>query len=262
MSTGAAGEQTAGTDLRGEVAVVTGGSRGIGRAIAVRLGRLGADVVVGYVRGAEAANETVAEIERAGSAAIAVQVDVSLPGEIRALFDTAADRFGGIDIAIANAGLDETGGPLLEVTEEAYDRMMGVNAKGAFFTLQQAALTIRDGGSIVSIGSSTTIRPVAGFGLYAASKLPAGHIVGVLAQETGARRITVNAVLPTATEGAGYFSTAVEGDQVRVMARRGSPIGGRMGEVRDVADAVEFFVGPLSRWISGQQLLVAGGALS
>jgi 3-oxoacyl-[acyl-carrier protein] reductase len=135
--------------------------------------------------------------------------------------------------------------------------------KGAFFTLQHAARTVNSGGSIVYIGSGSTLRPVAGFGLYASSKFPAGYLVGVLAQEIGERGVTVNAVLAHATEGAGYFSTnndgANEDDPLRTLVQNVSPHGSRMGTVDDVADAVEFFTGKLARWISGQQLLVSGG---
>ncbi|WP_198413473.1 MULTISPECIES: SDR family oxidoreductase [Cryobacterium] len=246
------------TDLTGKVAVVTGSSRGIGRAIAIRLGARGAQVVVNYAHGAQGAAETVAAIIAAGSDAVAVQADVSDPGQIEALFDAARSRFGGIDIVVANAGIDETGGPIVDVTEADYDRMFGVNAKGAFFTLQHAARTVNRGGSIVLIGSGSTSRPVAGFGLYASSKLVGNYLVGVLAQEIGEREVTVNTILASATDGAGYFSAGADNDELRTLVQNASPLG-RMGSVDDVSDAVEFFIGPLSRWVSGAQLLVSGG---
>ena len=174
-------------NLTGKVAVVTGASRGIGQAIAIRLGHLGASVVVNYSRDPSGAAETVAAIEAVGSRAIGVRADVSKPAEIEALLDAARTEFGGLDIVVANTGIDETGGPVLDITEAEYDRMFNVNAKGAFFTLQQAARRVTRGGSIVYIGSSSTLRPVAGFGLYATSKLPANYLVGVLAQEIGER---------------------------------------------------------------------------
>ncbi|AUA07941.1 SDR family oxidoreductase [Streptomyces sp. SID8382] len=248
------------TDLSGKVAVVTGASRGIGRAVAVRLGQLGANVVVNYSRDASGAAATVAEIEATGSRAIDVRADVSKPDEIEALLDTARSRFGGLDIVVANAGLDEGLGPLLDVTEAEYDRMFNVNAKGAFFTLQKAGRMVDSGGSIVYIGSSSTLRPQPGFGLYTSSKLPPSFLVGILAQEIGERGVTVNAVIPTATDGAGYFSAGNDDSQFRSLVQNTSPLGSRMGTVDDVADAVEFFTGTLARWISGQQLLVSGGA--
>lgn len=246
------------TDLTGKVAVVTGSSRGIGRAIAIRLGARGAQVVVNYAHGAQGAAETVAAIIAAGSDAVAVQADVSDPGQIEALFDAARSRFGGVDIVVANAGIDETGGPIVDVTEADYDRMFGINAQGAFFTLQHAARTVNRGGSIVLIGSGSTSRPVAGFGLYASSKLVGNYLVGVLAQEIGEREVTVNTILASATDGAGYFSAGADNDELRTLVQNASPLG-RMGSVDDVSDAVEFFIGPLSRWVSGAQLLVSGG---
>jgi NAD(P)-dependent dehydrogenase (short-subunit alcohol dehydrogenase family) len=116
---------------------------------------------------------------------------VSKPDEIEALLDTARSRFGGLDIVVANAGLDEGLGPVLDITEAEYDRTFNVNAKGAFFTLQKAGGMVDSGGSIVYIGSSSTLRPTAGFGLYTSSKLPASFLVGVLAQEIGERGVAV-----------------------------------------------------------------------
>lgn len=239
---------------------MTGASRGIGEAIAIRLGSLGADVVVNYSRDAAGAERTVEAIQAAGSSAITVQADVSRPLEVRALFDSAMTHFGGIDIVVANAGIDETGGPILDVTEMDYDRMYGVNAKGAFFTLQHGARTVNDGGAILYIGSSSTIQPHAGFGLYGSSKLPGAYLAGALAQEVGVRGITVNTVIRTATDGAGYFDSDDDPDSLRPLVQNGSPLGSRMGSVDDVADAVEYFTSKLARWVSGQQLLVSGGA--
>ena len=214
--------------------------------------------MVNYAQSAQGAAETVAAIIAAGSDAVAVQADVSDPGQIEALFDAARSRFGGVDVVVANAGIDETGGPIVDVTEADYDRMFGVNAKGAFFTLQHAARTVNRGGSIVLIGSGSTSRPVAGFGLYASSKLVGNYLVGVLAQEIGEREVTVNTILASATDGAGYFSAGADNDELRTLVQNASPLG-RMGSVDDVSDAVEFFIGPLSRWVSGAQLLVSGG---
>jgi 3-oxoacyl-[acyl-carrier protein] reductase len=253
-------EESGMPDLAGQVAVVTGASRGIGQAIAIRLGRLGASVVVNYSRDSSGAAATVAAIEAAGSRAVGIRADVSRPNETEALLDAARSQFGGLDIVVANAGLDEGLGPVLEVTEAEYDRMFNVNAKGAFFTLQKAGRMVDSGGSIIYIGSSSTLRPQPGFGLYTSSKLPASFLVAILAQEIGERGVTVNAVIPTATDGAGYFTESKADDPLRPFVQNASPIGSRMGSVDDIADAVEFFTGKLARWISGQQLLVSGGA--
>jgi 3-oxoacyl-[acyl-carrier protein] reductase len=185
----------------------------------------------------------------AGSRATGIRADVTKRAEIEALFAAARAQFG---------GLDEGLGPVLGVTETDHDRMFNVNAKGAFFTVQQAARLV-NGGSIMYIGSGSTLRPVAGFGLYASSKLPASNLVGVLAKETGERGVTVSAVIASATEGTGYFTVGNDDSQLRSRVRNARPLGSRMGSVDDVADAVEFFTGALARWISGQQVLVSGG---
>ena len=250
------------TDLRGHVALVTGASRGIGRAVAVRLGSCGADVVVGYARDAAGAAATVATVRAAGSRAVAVQGDVGRRSDVAALFTAAREHFGGVDVVVANAGVDDLGGPFADVDEETYERLVGTNARGAFWTLQRAAEEISDGGSVVTIGSSAALRPVPGFGLYGSSKVPAVYLAGVLAQELAPRRVTVNTVVPTATEGAGHFAAVLDPDDPVRVAARSVASSGRLGTVDDVADAVEFFVGPLARWTSGQQLLVAGGAPS
>lgn len=119
--------------------------------------------------------------------------------------------------------------------------MFSVNTKGAFFTLQKAARMVDSGGSIVYIGSSSTLQPHAGSGLYSSSKLPPSFLVAVLAQEIGERGVTVNAALPTTTDGAGYFTAGNDDSQLRSIVQNASPIGSRMGTVDDVADAVEFF---------------------
>ena len=250
------------TDLTGQVAIVTGAGRGIGRAVAERLGRLGATVVVNYARSASGAEDAAAAIRAAGAEATTIRADVTRPAELRDLFASTRHRHGRVDIVVVNAGIDEVGSPFLEVTEDEYDRITAVNAKGAFFSLQQAARHVVDGGSIITIGSSTAIRPVAGFGLYGQSKVPPMYLVGVLAQELAPRGVTVNTVVPTAIDGAGYFAGADGADPVRAAAQGAGTIGGRMGAVSDVADAVEYLTGPLARWVSGQQLLITGGAPS
>jgi 3-oxoacyl-[acyl-carrier protein] reductase len=239
------------TDLTGQVAVVTGASRGIGQAIAIRLGRLGASFVVNYSRDSSGATETVTAIEAAGSRATGIRTDVTKAAEIEPLSVAARTQFGGLDIVVANAGLDEGLGPVLDVTETDYDRLCNVNAKGAFFTMQQAARMVSGGGSIVYIGSGSTLRPVAGFGLYASSKLPASYLVGVLAQEIGERGVTVNAVIASATKGAGCFTVGNDDSPLRSRVQNASPLGSRMGSVDDVANAVEFFTGKLARWTAG-----------
>ena len=153
------------TDLTGKVALVTGGARGIGRAITERLAQLGASVVVNYSSSEKPAQETVRAIEQHGGSAIAVQADVSKPADINRLFTAAVERFGRLDIVVANAGVEEVDQAVADFTEADYDRVFGTNTKGAFFTLQGAAKKVADGGRIIYLGSSTTAFPTPGHGL-------------------------------------------------------------------------------------------------
>lgn len=244
--------------LTGKVALVTGGARGIGRGITERLARLGASVIVNYSASEKPAQETVATIEEHGGTALAVQADVSRPSEIEKLFDTAIGRFGRLDIVVANAGVEVVDQPVVDFTEADYDRVFGINTKGAFFTLQAAAKHVQDGGRIIYLGSSTTAFPTPGHGLYGGSKTAGQFLVEVLAKELGARGITVNSVLPTATEGAGVSAHEVR-PQVREYIKTFNPMG-RMATVKDVADAVEYLAGDLAGYVSGQHLLLSGGA--
>ena len=214
--------------------------------------------MVNYSSSETPAQETVATIEANGGAALAVKADVSKPAEIERLFAAAVERFGRLDIAVANAGVEMVDQAVADFTEADFDRVFGVNAKGAMFTLQQAARHIADKGRIIYLGSSTTAFPTPGHGLYGASKIAAQFLVEVLAKEVGHRGVTVNSVLPTATDGAGV-STGGARPQVVDYIRQYNPMG-RMATVTDVADAVEYLAGDLSGYVSGQHLLLSGGA--
>ncbi len=245
------------TNLKNKVALITGGGRGIGRAIAERYGSLGASVVVNYSSGEEAAKETVATIERSGGAAIAVQADISKVADIERLFMASLEKFGRLDIVVANAGVELVGQPILDFTEKDFDRVFVVNTKGTFFTLQQAAKHVADNGRIIYIGSSTTAFPFAGRGLYSGSKIAPQMLVEVLAKEIGGRGVTVNSILPSATEGAGVH-TEVKPETVEFF-KSFRPMQ-RMGTTEDTANAAEYLASELSSFVSGQHLLLSGGA--
>jgi 3-oxoacyl-[acyl-carrier protein] reductase len=238
--------------------LVTGSARGVGKATAERYGSLGANVVVNYSKDEERAQETVATIERSGGAAIAIRADVSKVGEIDRLFAAALDRFAGIDIVVANAGVELINQPVTDFTEGDFDRLFAINTKGALFTLQTAAKYVVDNGGIIYIGSSTTSFPQPGAGLYGGSKMAPRYLVEVLAKEIGHRGVTVNSIIPTAIEGAGVFTDGVD-PRFRefVMAFRPTK---RMGTVEDVANAAEYLASNLSAFVSGQHLLLSGGA--
>ncbi|MCX5236496.1 SDR family oxidoreductase [Streptomyces prunicolor] len=258
--TGMAG--TAGmADLTGKTAVITGSARGIGRAIALRYARLGANIVVNYSSDKDRAAATATEVEQLGAQAITVRADVSVVTEIERLFAEAAARFGRIDIAVANAGVELIGIGFADITEDQFDRLFAINTKGTFFTLQVAARHVAAGGRIIYVGSSTTAVPVPGEGLYGSSKTAPRYAVQVLAQELADRGVTVNTILPTAIDGAGVFTEPDPEHPVRQLVARPGRIGRRMGTVDDVADAAEYFASDLAAWVSGQSLLVSGGAL-
>lgn len=248
-------------DFTGRTALVTGSSRGVGRAIALRYASLGADVALNYVGDERAATKTLEEVQQQGAGeAILIQADVSRPDEVERMFTEVIDRFGRMDVVVANAGVEVIDQPLLEATEEQFDRIFAVNTKGAFFSLQKAAKYIADEGRIIYIGSSSTRAPYPGIGLYGSSKMAANYLVGVLALELGHRGVTVNTILPTSIEGAGVYTDIDENDPFRLLMKTFRPIGGRLGLPEDVADAAEYFASDIAGWVSGQQLLVSGGA--
>jgi 3-oxoacyl-[acyl-carrier protein] reductase len=240
--------------LDGKVAIVTGASRGIGRAIAERLGREGAKVVVNYVQNAGKAEEVVEAVEASGSQAVAVQSDMGRVEDARRLFQTAEERFGGVDVAINNASISVFK-PHAEVSEEEFDQVFGLIARGTFFALQEAAKRLRDGGRIVSISSGGTVTGGPGAGLYLGAKAAVEQFSLALAKELGPRGITVNAVLPGLTDTDGMIMPAEAVEQAVNM----TPLG-RLGQPEDVADVVAFLVSEDGRWMTGQ-LVRAGGGL-
>ena len=244
--------------LAGKVALVTGSARGIGRAIVERYASLGASVVVNYASDERRARETVEAIEQKGGRALAVQADVATIADIDRLFGAALDLFGQLDIVVANAGVELVNVPVVNVTEEDFDRLFAVNAKGGFFTLQRAAQHVVDNGRIIYIGSSNTAFAVPGNGLYGASKTAPQYLVETLAKELGPRGVAVNSILPTAIEGAGIFTSEVSTD-FRNFIKTFRPMQ-RMGTLEDVANAAEYLASDLAGFVSGQHLLVTGGA--
>jgi len=240
-------------ELAGKVAVVTGASRGIGRAIAERLGRDGASVVVNYVNQIDQANAVVAAIEASGGRAIAVQADIGNVPDIRRLFQAAEDHFGGLDIVVNNAAT-ALFKPTVDATEEDFERLFNIIARGTFFSLQETARRIRDGGRIVSISTIGTVLPGPGASLYLGSKAAVEQFNKVLSKELGSRNVTVNIVSPGLTRTDGLIMPQAAIDQGVAMM----PLG-RLGEPDDVASVVAFLVGSDGRWVTGQNILAGGG---
>ncbi|MDT0344051.1 SDR family oxidoreductase [Streptomyces litchfieldiae] len=241
-----------------KVAIVTGATRGIGRAVAERLGRDGASVIVNYRAerdGAqESAEDVVKAITAAGGNALAAAGDVSRAGDVKGLFDVAEEKFGGVDILVNNAAI-YAAAPLEFMPEELFDQLVAVNLKSVFFAGQQATARLRDGGRIVNIAAGLPNGGIAFMGAYGATKAGVEVLTRSLAHALGARGITVNAVLPGPTD------TDMLSEEARKM--EGQIIGmtplGRLGQPADLADVVAFLAGEDSRWITGQAIAVNGG---
>ncbi|WP_059007278.1 glucose 1-dehydrogenase [Streptomyces specialis] len=242
--------------LDGKAAVVTGGSRGIGRAIVERLARDGAHVVFGYATNAAAAEEVARTVARAGGTAHAVAADFTGPGAAEQLMRRADELLGGLDILVNNAALTFTPTRIAETDEEQYDAMMAANARAAFLTTRHAARHMRDGGRIIGISSLNTVRHAPGVGPYAASKGALEQLCAVAAVELGERGITVNVVSPGATDTDLLRGANTAESLARVPAL--TPLG-RLGEPADVADVVAFLASPDARWVTGQNLRATGG---
>jgi 3-oxoacyl-[acyl-carrier protein] reductase len=238
--------------LDGKIAIVTGSSRGIGRAIAERLARDGAQVVVNYTRRADAAREVLSAIERAGGRARAVQADVSRADDVRRLFDEA-ERLGGVDIVVSNAGV-VMARPFVETRDEDYEQMFSINTRGTFFVLREAARRVRNGGRIITISTGATVLSPAGESVYVASKAAAEQLTRVLARELGGRGVTANIVSPGVTE-TDMLEVTPQFRQVGVDL---SPFG-RLGTPADIADVVGFVASDDARWLTGQNLQATGG---
>jgi 3-oxoacyl-[acyl-carrier protein] reductase len=240
---------------QGKIAIVTGASGGIGRAIAIRLARDGFAVVVNYAGNAARAEEVVAEITAAGGQAIAVQADVAKVADVERLFNAALETFSRVDVVVNSAGIM----PLLLIAEgdpEVFDRVIAINLRGAFVVLQQAARHVSAGGRIIALSSSVIAKSFPTYGPYIASKAGVEGLVHVLANELRGRNITVNAVAPgpTATE---LFLEGKTEAQIKEFSK--IPPLERLGKPEDVADVVSFLAGPDGGWVNSQVLRANGG---
>lgn len=242
--------------LENKTAIVTGGSRGIGRAICVALAKEGANVVTCYARGVAAAEETVALCKELGVQAVAVQADVSKKEEVDRLFEEALKVTGTVEILVNNAGITRDG-LLIRMSDEDFDQVIDANLKGTFYCMRAAAkLMMRKRyGRIVNISSVVGVSGNAGQVNYAASKAGIIGMTKSLAKELGSRNVTANAVAP------GFITTDMtEGlpDAVKEQMAKEIPLA-RMGQPEDVANAVAFLASDQASYITGQVLHVDGG---
>jgi 3-oxoacyl-[acyl-carrier protein] reductase len=244
---------TPGKTLTGKTALITGASRGIGRAIAARLAQDGASVVVNYHSNLAAAESLVASITSTGGKAIAVQADASKLEDLKRLFDTAQSEYGSLEIVVLNPG-NFLMKPLAEVTEEEFDKVFALNTRGVFFGMQEAAKRISDGGSSISLSSGVTAVSSEGSSVYAGSKAAAEKFTVALAKELGSRGVTVNTVSPSITNTDGLVVPQAMIDRMKSMI----PLG-RIGEPEDIANVVAFLVGPQGHWINAQNIRANGG---
>ena len=246
-------------NLQGRKAVVTGGSRGVGRSIALMLGQAGADVGISFFNREQDAEAVIAELQGMGVHGWAVRGDLSKPDDAQALFDYAREEFGTLDIFVGNAGIWEPApAPLAQMTDVQWRKTVGINLDSIFYTTRAAIRMLNDGDRIVLISSTAGQRGEAEHGDYAASKGAIISLVKGVAVELAARDITVNCVAP------GWIDTEMAavpyaaGGRERIQA--GIPLG-RVASADDVAGPVLFLCSPLARHITGEILNVNGGAV-
>ncbi|MER6951844.1 SDR family oxidoreductase [Nonomuraea sp. NPDC000554] len=244
--------------LAGRTALVTGGSRGIGRAVALRLAAEGALVAVHYGGNDEAAKETVARIEEAGGRAFTVRARFGEAGAVDRLFEGLTEGLAGrgLDVLVNNAGISSVN-PIAQVSPEEFDRLLAINVSTPFFVIQRALPLLNDGGRIINMGSTASRFAVTMQIGYTISKAALEAMAPSLANELGGRGITVNTVAPGAVRTdmtAGYTSIPEVVAGLEAITALG-----RLGEPEDVADVVGFLAGPHGRWVTGQTIDVSGG---
>jgi 3-oxoacyl-[acyl-carrier protein] reductase len=242
------------SDLTGKVALVTGASRGLGRAIALRLARDGADIAVNYATAQADADQVAEAVKLAGRSATTFQADMTDLRQIEALYDRVLATFGRLDIVVNNAGVGISA-PFTALNEDQYDRIFAV-AKGVYFSLKRASSVIADNGRIINLSTGLTRNWAPNAAAYAGSKAAIEQFTRSLSKELGPRGITVNVVLPgfTVTD-----MTAGAPDERREQARAMSSFQ-RLGQPDDIADIVGFLASHDARWVTGQRLVANGGS--
>ena len=240
--------------LEGKVALVTGGSRGIGAAIAERLAADGASVALTYSGSEAAAHAVVRRIEEGGGRALAIHADAADADQVRASIAQTVDQLGRLDVLVNNAGMLIVK-PIDELTLAEFDRMMAVNVRGVFVASQEALRHMGDGGRIVNIGSINAERvPFAGGVLYVLTKAAVSGMTASLARDVGPRGITVNALLPGPIDTDMNPATGPFADELR----RGIPLG-RYGNVAEIAGFVSYLTRPEAGYVTGSCLRIDGG---
>ncbi|TYL43842.1 SDR family oxidoreductase [Dickeya sp. ws52] len=242
-------------DQDAHVAIVTGASRGIGRAIALKLAQQGWRVVVNFARQRQQADEVVSRIHELGGCALAIQAQVEEPEQVAALFLQTKAQFGRIDAVINSAGV-MANTPIADGDLAQFDRLIATNLRGAFIVLGEAARQVETGGRIIALSTSVIARSLPSYGPYIASKAGVEGLVRVLANELSGREITVNAVAPGPVATELFFNGKTDAQVAAITAM--TPLE-RLGEPEDIANVVAFLVGPEGGWINGQVVRSNGG---
>ncbi|MBC8749466.1 MULTISPECIES: glucose 1-dehydrogenase [Paraburkholderia] len=244
--------------LTGKVAVVTGGSKGIGAAIAKALAAQGASVVVNYASSRAGADKVVADITAAGGKAVAVGGDVSKAADAKGIIDSAIETYGRLDVLVNNSGVYEFA-TIEEITEAHFHKHFDVNVLGLLLVTQAAVKHLGEGGSIVNVSSVATRITPPNTTVYTATKGAVDAITGVLAKELGPRKIRVNSVNPGMVETEGTHSAGVIGSDFETWVISTTPLG-RIGQPDDIADVVAFLASDDARWLTGESLIASGGS--
>jgi 3-oxoacyl-[acyl-carrier protein] reductase len=244
--------------LEGQVAVVTGASKGIGAAIAEHLAAAGAAVVVNYASSKAGAETVVQRIGQSGGKAVAVQADVSKLEDVRRLFAETKRTFGKLDILVNNAGIYEFA-PLEAISAEHFHKQFDLNVLGLLLTAQEAVKHFGpSGGSIVNMSSFAATSAPPNTSVYSGTKAAVNAITRSLAQELGRRKIRVNAVNPGMIETEGLHATGISGSDFQKQVEAQTSLG-RIGQTRDIAPAVVFLASAESAYITGETLYISGG---
>lgn len=238
-----------------KTAIVTGASRGIGRAIAMRLATDDFAVIVNYASGSANANETVAAIENAGGKAVAVKGDISKPGDVDDIFNETRKIFGRPDVVVNNAGIMPLA-PIADGKLEDFDRTISINLRGTYLMMSRAAQYLDAGGRFIAVSSSVLAKNFPGYGAYIASKAGVEGLVKVFANELRGRNITVNAVAPGPV-GTELFLAGKSEELISRIAGQ-APLE-RLGQPDDIANVVSFLAGLNGSWVNGQVLRANGG---
>lgn len=246
----------AGKTLQDKVAVIGAGAKNLGGLVSTTFAEQGAKVVVHYHSDSSAddAQATVAAVERAGSQAVAVQGDLTRVSEVRRLFDAAVDEFGGVDVAVNTSG-KVLRKPIANTTEDEFDAMFAINAKAAYFFIQEAGRRLNDNGTIISLGTSLLAAFTDGYSTYAGGKAPLEHFTRAAAKEYADRGISVTTVAPGPMDTPFFYPQETP---ERVEFHKSQALGNQLTQIEDIAPIIRFLATE-GWWITGQTIFPNGG---